>query len=413
MCMFLLAFTYFFNVSYASTGTVYLKGDKTTLGKGEEINLALCIANAETAAYTAYLYFDNSKLEYVSGPENTNVVGNRIIYVWYDENGGSNPKKGELASFKFKAKEEGRATFNIQGEFYGNDGRQIETDLKETDVQIGKEETISSRKTEEVDQANNESNNAEFNNAELTMLRLGIEGIVPEFKKDVYDYYLTVENSINDIDIVAISENPKAVVEITGNTNLKEGLNIITIRVTSEDKTQSNVYTIQVTKTNNYEAANTNLEILAIENVLLNPPFDTNVTHYSVEVSNETDNVNVFAVPENENANVKIVKGETLNEGENLIKVSVTAQNGFSSKAYEITVYKRNQEEEAKYREEQEANKQQLEEIYEAEKTSNELGQVEKENKTWNSIMTGGIIVGLIVIGGLIVWRYKAKKKIN
>ena len=43
--------------------------------------------------------------------------------------------------------------------------------------------------------------------------------------------------------------------------------------MTSADKTQSKVYKIYVSKTNNLELANTNLETLAIENTLLNPPF--------------------------------------------------------------------------------------------------------------------------------------------
>ena len=35
------------------------------------------------------------------------------------------------------------------------------------------------------------------------------------------------------------------------------------------------------------------MEILAVENVLLNPPFNSSVTHYRIEVANEIDSLNV------------------------------------------------------------------------------------------------------------------------
>lgn len=239
----------FFNISYAfNIGTVYLSSRKDVLEKGEEIEITLSIENAKTSAFTSYIYFDDLKLEYVSGPENTNIVDNRIIFVWYDSTGGSSPKEGELAKFKFRAKENGLATFSIEGEFYNNIGQLMETNFKETQVQIGKEQTKLEKEAKE-----EQGTNSQNNNATLQVLRLDKEGITPNFEKGINEYYLTISNEVNDIEVLAISENPNATVEITGNTNLKEGLNLITIRVTSADKKQNNIYTIQVTKTDNLQ----------------------------------------------------------------------------------------------------------------------------------------------------------------
>lgn len=402
----LLGFCYFFNISYATNaGEVYLLSGKQVLEKGEEVEITVSIKNVKTAAFNCYLYFDNSKLEYICGPENTNIVENRIIYVWYDSEGGDNEKEGELSKFKFKAKEDGLAIFNIEGEFYNSVGELIKTEFKETQIQIGKEQTKLKNKSEE-----EQGSNSQSNNAALQVLRLDIEGVTPIFEKDIKEYYVTIPSSVNDIEVLAISENPNATIEVTGNTNLKEGLNIITIQVTSEDKTQNNIYTIQATKTDNIELANTNLEILAIENILLNPHFDANITHYNIEVPNEATILNIFAVPENQYAKVEIVRKEKLEEGNNLVKIIVTAQNGFSQKVYEVNAYRRNQEEENKYIEEQEENREKLEEIYETQKISNESEKKlqESEDKKQNKviwIVVIGIVAILVII--LIVWKYK------
>ena len=166
-------------------------------------------------------------------------------------------------------------------------------------------------------------------NANLQALRLNIEGITPNFENNIYEYYLTVDNNIKEIEVLAITENPNANVDVSGNTNLKDGLNVINIVVTSEDKTTKNTYTIQVTKTSNLELANNNLEILAIENTLLYPPFDMTNTNYKAEISNELDNINILAIPQNENAVVKITGKDNLKQVSNLVTIVVTAPNRF------------------------------------------------------------------------------------
>ena len=364
--------------TYANTkGNVYLESNKDVIEINEEVEISVNIDNFTTAAYTLYLYFDNDKFEFVkeNEEENINVDGNRIIYVWYDKEGGNSPTSGETETFKFKAKEEGKATFNINGEYKKKKGQKVETSFKEKQIQIGKEETILEKQAkEEIGQDKN------LSNSKLQNLRLSIEGMAPDFNNNTYDYYITVKNDIKDIEVLAIAENKNSKIQIEGNSNLKEGLNLIKVQVTSPDKTSSSTYLINVTKTNDLESANTNLETLAIENYLLYPAFDNTVTNYNVEVGNNTEQINLLAIPEDENATVEINKDDTLKEGNNTIKITVTARNGFTKKEYNINVYKRNSEEEAKYQEEQIDNQEKLNQIYEVQKTSNEQEQ-SKENQ--------------------------------
>ena len=365
--------------TYANTtGNVYLESNKDVIEINEEIEISVNIDNFKTAAFTLYLYFDDSKFEFIKENKedsNINVDNNRIICVWYDNQGGNSPRSGSIKTFKFKAKENGLATFNVNGEFYTEKGQEVQTTFKERLIQIGKEETaLEKQAKEEIGQDENVSN------SKLQNLRLSIEGMVPEFQNDIFDYYLTVKNDIKDIEVLATAENNESQVEVTGNESLQNGLNLIKVLVTSPDKTNSSIYLIKVTKTDDIESANTNLETLAIENYLLYPAFDTTNTNYNVEVGNNTEQINLLAIPEDENATVEINKNDILQEGNNRIRITVTARNGFTKKDYNINIYKRNSEEEAKYQGEQKNNQEKLNQIYEVQKISNEQEQ-NKENQ--------------------------------
>lgn len=312
-----------YSTSYAiTTGTVFLSTSKKTIEVGEEIEVAINIENTNTAAFTSYLNFDDTKLEYISGPEKTNAIGNRIISVWYDETGGNFPKDGELTKYKFKAKEE--------------QGTNLQTD-----------------------------------NSSLKALRIDIEGIVPNFEKDVHEYYLTTQKDINQIEILAISENPNAKIEITGNTNL---------------------------------------ETLAIENVLLTPPFDTTITHYDVKISNEIFDLNLLAVPENEQAKVEIIGKDNLKEGNNKILITVTAQNEFTKKEYVINAYKRNQKEEEEYIAKQNEEQARLEEAYQIEEVSDKKENTQnKLNRAKEELYIIVALFVIIVIALLIKYKFFQK----
>lgn len=259
-----------------------------------------------------------------------------------------------------------------------------------------------------------------MSNSKLQNLRLSIEGMVPDFNENIYDYYLTVKSDVKDIEVLATSKNKDAEVQVTGNKNLKDGLNLIKIQVTSPDNTSSSTYIINITKTNDIEAANTNLETLAIENTLLYPAFDTTITNYNAEVSNSLEKINLLAIPEDENASVEIKKDDILNEGNNEIRITVTARNGYTKKEYLINVYKRNSEEEEKYIEEQESNQEKLNEIYEIQKTSTDENKVKeakienneeqgKENR--NRLVSLFTLIAIVLIIASIAILFEKKKR--
>ena len=403
-----------FNNIYARTnGNVYLSSNKQEVNIGQKIEISINIEGFNTSAYDFELYFDNDKLEFLENAndkDNINVINNKINYIWFDRS-GNDEVTGNIKTFKFKAKKEGIVTFSLNGNFYTNKAQEVDTSFNNLQVNITSSNNNKSILQKQEEEETGESNNR--SNSKLQNLRLNIEGLVPEFNKDVFDYYLTINNNINNLEILTVPENKNSKIEITGNENLREGLNIIKVQITSEDNTSSTSYIINVTKTNNIEDANTNLETLAIQNYLLYPNFDNTVTNYNVEVANDTDNINLLAIPEDEEAKVEIDKNDKLQEGNNTIKITVTAKNNFTKKVYNINVYKRNENEEKEYKLEQEENKELLNNIQRtstSKEDNNNQIQTEEQNKDIYLIVTL-IILLIILIFTIVFFKIRRSKK--
>lgn len=80
----------------------------------------------------------------------------------------------------------------------------------------------------------------------LTSLKIKDANI--EFKPDVYNYSINVKSDVDILEIQAVASEEGATVEITGNEELKEGENIITIIVSSKDGEKKATYQIKATK---------------------------------------------------------------------------------------------------------------------------------------------------------------------
>ena len=401
-----------FNNIYASTnGNVYLSSNKQEVNIGDEIEISINIEGFNTSAYDFELYFDNDKLDFLENAndkDNINLINNKINYIWFDRSGKSEVT-GNIKTFKFKTKKDGIVTFSLNGNFYTNKAQEVDTSFNNLQVNITSSNNNKSILQKQAKEEIGESN--DISNSKLQNLRLNIEGLVPEFNKDVFDYYLTINNNINNLEILTVPENKNSKIDIIGNENLKEGLNIIKVQITSEDNTSSSSYTINVTKTNNIEDANTNLETLAIQNYLLYPNFDNTVTNYNVEVSNDTNNINLLAIPEDEEAKIEIDKNDKLQEGNNTIKITVTAKNNYTKKVYNINVYKRNENEEKEYKLEQEENEELLNSIQKtstSQDDNNNQIQTEEQNKDIYLIIT--LIILLIILIFMKIIRVKRNK---
>ena len=393
------------NISWAN-GKAFLQSDLDNIEKGQTFQVSIRLEDTSVAALTAELLWDDNKVEYIEGPENTNRIGNGLIYTWWDVEGGQSPQKtGEIASFVFKAKEAGQASFGLKGEFYDENAQLLPMLLE------GENFTI----VEKNEDTKNEEEKVADDNAYLKVLRINEEGLQPYFSKEIMEYYFFAGVGIDKLEITAIPENIDASVQVFGNTNFKEGLNKIEIIVSAKDGKNKNVYTIYVTKTAKEEQANARLETLALENVLLTPEFDANQTHYKAEVPNNLESLKLLAVPESRKANVQILGNEKLQVGNNKVVVVVTAENGYTIRRYQIDVYRRNLEEEEKNKEEELAQAERVSQVLAekeevANEETNETAQINKTEKGRSGIIIVSLCIVLVVIGYL-WYRYKNRKR--
>lgn len=187
-------------------------------------------------------------------------------------------------------------------------------------------------------QANYQEDDIKSDNANLKKLSTNIDGLSPEFNKNITDYYLIVDLSIDEIEVNAIAEDSKASVSVYGDSDLKQGENTIDITVKAEDGT-TKTYTIHVTKTDDIDGTNANLKILSIKGFSIYPTFKSSIYSYNIIINEKISNLEIVAEPENAEAKCEIVGNENLIEGNNLIKIIVTAQNGETTKEYRLNAY--------------------------------------------------------------------------
>ena len=148
-------------------------------------------------------------------------------------------------------------------------------------------------------------------------------GLFPDFEPKKTTYDVTVPYEIEKLGLVAIANHPKAKVEITGDEELKVGMNNIEIKVTAEDGSVR-YYMVNVTRS----AASGELKELSVAGFTLNPAFDPLERHYKISVGHDVDCVDVTATPLNPDAKVTVTGNCDLQHGHNLIRVRVEYENG-------------------------------------------------------------------------------------
>ena len=418
ICIAILSYNLIITVNAENSSQIIISSSKNSVASNEAFTILLSANNTNIAAYTLWIYYESEKVECISQIDNINIQNNKIIYTWYS-NDGENKSLDDMLELEFVAKQEGIATFSVTGEFYSETGKQLKLQGNSLDVVIGdvtlmaennsmietQEENSSQKNTQEDADLLAEVQNDD-SSLNLGIMRTNQEGITPNFNAEILEYYLVVDETVNNLDIAAIPVSKKAEIVIVGNKNLKSGINKVKITVSLNGN--SKTYTINVTKTDNPNKANANLETLAIQNYTLEPEFQNSITNYYAEVASTETLVNILAIAEDSSANVKIEGNNDLKYGSNNVVVTVTARDGITDKKYNIEIYKRNDEEENVYKEEIKENNEEVNMLLE--EKSIETAE-SKENRAEDNEVNGKskvivivvIIVAIIVIGVVII----------
>lgn len=169
---------------------------------------------------------------------------------------------------------------------------------------------------------------------------LSIEGVelTPKFDKETTQYTVKVEDDVKELKINAKAADSKAKVSIEGNKDLKEGDNVIKIKVTAEDSTTRTYF---ITATKGDVAGTTTdtklqLSTLSISRVELD--FKPETYSYEFSLSSYVKNLDITATPNQENAKVEITGNEELKAGKNVITILVSSANGEETANYQLEV---------------------------------------------------------------------------
>lgn len=170
-------------------------------------------------------------------------------------------------------------------------------------------------------------------------------------------YNVEVRADVEKVEVYAQAQDSDATIKGTGEVELKEGNNTITVQVTAEDGT-TKTYTLNITRGENQTQTDditisegNGLSKLEIANAKLDPEFKTDVYEYKVKYIGEATSLEITTETTQEGYAVEILGNEDLKEGENLISIVVTDAEGNNVATYQLIVNKSLVDEEAIARE--------------------------------------------------------------
>ena len=220
--------------------------------------------------------------------------------------------------------------------------------------------------------SNNDTTSKESNNANLSNL-----GIRPNdfsgFTPGTTTYNVTVPEDVESVEVYATAQESSATVSGTGTKTLEYGANALSVTVTAEDGT-TKTYTINVTREETEQEeeeqpeedteVKNGLSNITIGDLELTPSFATDVYEYTVKYIGEDTSLDIQAVATDPNYTVEILGNEELKEGENIITILVSDEEGNNVATYQLTVNKSLIDEEALAREEEERQQQEQRKMF-------------------------------------------------
>ena len=204
-----------FNVS-ASPSTVVV---------GNTVTVTVNVTGNEVGAWTYCLSYDSSKLTFVSSTANG---GGTCV------NDGVVDLVSRTTTFKFKAKASGTSTVSLSSAVAYDYNTELPLTATKGSV------NVTARTQAEIEASYS-------TNANLKSITVSEYELKPEFKKDVLEYSVEVENEVESVVVTAVKEDNAAHVAGDGEILLTEGLNKVVITVTAE-KGNKQEYVVNITR---------------------------------------------------------------------------------------------------------------------------------------------------------------------
>ena len=200
--------------------------------------------------------------------------------------------------------------------------------------QTGTSSTQSPDGTYVPNDSNIDEGSVKSSNNYLSSITLNAGNLSPEFYRETFEY--TVENlpeDITELEINATAEDERAHINGLGVVSLNPGENRIQIEVTAENENVRE-YVLIVNRKQDLVESDLRLTTLEISQInkngefsTLEIPFDKETFEYDVEVDNDIVDLDVNPTVEREGIIVETTGEKNLKDGENIVSITLTAQN--------------------------------------------------------------------------------------
>ncbi len=200
--------------------------------------------------------------------------------------------------------------------------------------QTGTSSTQSPDGTYVPNDSNIDDGSVKSSNNYLSSITLNAGNLSPEFYRETFEY--TVENlpeDITELEINATAEDERAHISGLGVVSLNPGENRIQIEVTAENENVRE-YVLIVNRKQDLVESDLRLTTLEISQInkngefsTLEIPFDKETFEYNVEVDNDIVDLDVNPTVEREGIIVETTGEKNLKDGENIVSITLTAQN--------------------------------------------------------------------------------------
>ena len=180
------------------------------------------------------------------------------------------------------------------------------------------------------------------NDACLASLSVSEGVLTPVFECDTLHYTVNVGYPVQSIIITALpSDTFASVTGDVGLLSLQVGGNLFSITVTAEDGINTKVYTVVVNRA--YPSVDASLARLTVTSEVgekqLIPVFNPQTLHYTTNVAYNESYVIITAAPSDTKASVSGDLGiQLLKVGSNHFSITVTAEDGITTKTYTVVV---------------------------------------------------------------------------
>ena len=303
-----------------------LSGD-SSIQAGSDVTLTLKVSGSNVMGVEATLNYDSSVLEYrsYSGKlSGWDVVPNGTKFVMY---GVGNPINSSASVVS--------VTFRVKS------GLDVGTALSASFSDI----TVSDGNSDSSVPSASWSGKvgaAPSNNCAISSLTCSNATLSPEFSSSNTAYTATVPYDVTELKLDWRTADSGARVSVSGNS-LVVGENTVTVTCTAPSGAQK-YYVITVTRQQdpNYKPSDVALlSDLKLDAASLSPAFSGAVTDYVAYVPFETKSVTLTGVAKDEKAlQVTEDTRQLVNEGETVMSVTCTAEDGVTKKTYTVHVYR-------------------------------------------------------------------------